>query len=97
MKIKEPTATSEVLRVLRETDDFMDMPEVARLARKSMKNVGTALWWLRRIGAVDVVVNADGKGWWYARPSEEDQRSRHLDERTPESRPRAPKRKKGGS
>lgn len=89
MKYKEPTATSLVLGALRAADDFLSVTILVKSTGKTRDQVKSALWWLLKISAVDVVVDErNGTGWWYALPPESDKRSKHYDERTPEKRPR---------
>jgi hypothetical protein len=54
----------------------------------SIGQVHAALHHLRKFRAVDVVVENDGRGWWYALPKENDLRERIYEERIPEDKPR---------
>jgi hypothetical protein len=40
--------------------------------------ISASLYELRHYRAVDFILNPDGKGWWYARPPEEDTRLRVI-------------------
>jgi hypothetical protein len=92
---KEPTATTLVLTALRAVDDFMDR-RMLRVALPGVKHdqIGAALIHLRKHHAVDVVIEHDGVGWWYAAAPANDNRSRVVDLRTPETRPRHYRRQK---
>lgn len=87
MKMKIPTTTSLVLETLRERDDFMTVTMLSQVTGRSRHNINSALWMLKDYRAVGVEIS-NGEGWWYARPVEDDARSKHYDERTPESKPR---------
>ncbi len=95
-RAKRTTATTLIAEVLRIRDDFMTrrMICMALTGRASPNQVNAALFWLRKAGVVDVIIEADGTGWWYARPQEEDRRSRHHEERAIEGK-RKPRRRKG--
>ncbi len=90
---KEETCTSLVLTALVARDDFTSelMLRVA-LPQLNVNQISATLFHLRRRRAVDVVIEPDGVGWWYATP-ETDNRAMRYDLRTPESKPRT--RKKG--
>lgn len=94
MKHKEPTCTSRVEEVLRGQNDFMTYRMIAKATGLDINHVGASCCHLRKFGVVDVVVNPDGTGWWFALPSNMDQRSRIVLERAPESKPRRPRRRK---
>lgn len=92
---KEPTATTLVLTALRATDDFMSRRMLcAAIPGVTMGQVSAALCHLRKHHAVGVVIEPDGVGWWFALPPAEDDRSRTVDLRAPELRPRRPRRPK---
>lgn len=94
--IKVPTYTTLVLEMLRERDDFMNRKMlIASIKDMNRDQLSAALISLRNYRAIDVIVEPDGEGWWYALPPEDDTRLRHFDERTPETQPRRPRRKKG--
>ncbi len=93
-RAKEPTATTLVLTALRVADDFMNQ-RMLRIALPGVKRdqIGAALVHLRSHHAVGVVVEPDGGGWWFALPPQDDDRSRVMDLRAPELRPRRPRRR----
>lgn len=91
---KEPTTTSLVSEALKSADDFMSYQMLVDRTGRSLNQVVAALHHLRKHHAVDVVVNPDGRGWWYALPDSEDTRSRNVDMRAPESKPRKPRAKR---
>lgn len=76
--MKDVNFTLRVETHLRALDDFASVPMLAAATHLSRNQVSAALHNLRKVRAVDVVVDPDGVGWWYARPKEEDARVRHL-------------------
>lgn len=91
-KIKQTTTTSLVLGALRATDDFLDYRALRAMTGRNTNQISAACHELRNHRCVDVVVEPDGRGWWFALPAEQDTRCRSIDERTPESKPRRPRR-----
>jgi len=91
-KNKAPTWTTLTLELLSRRDDFLTTKQVAREIGASDDQARAALFHLRRCHATDILVDR-GIGYWFATP-ENDSRSKHLDERTPESKPRAPRKRK---
>lgn len=87
-KQKEPTWTALVLATLRAQEDFLDIRMLMAHTGGSYNQVNAACHHLRSKRAVDVVVEKDGHGWWFALPEEQDTRSKRVDERTPETKPR---------
>jgi len=66
-KIRQPTTTSLVLEALRATQEFMSIDMLRRMTeRYNVGDVQAALHHLRKYHAVDVVVEKDGTGWWFA-------------------------------
>lgn len=89
MKRKVPTCTFKILQALREADDFMSADMISAKTGCDRNQISASLHHLRtRAKVVDVVVNPDGRGWWFALPEDMDTRSIIHEERTPESRPR---------
>ena len=88
----EPTWTHLVEEVLRGCDDFMDSSMLMKATGGSRNQISAACHSLRAHRVVDVVINADGHGWWFARPKEEDNRLFKQVERVPEAKPRRPRR-----
>jgi DNA-binding transcriptional regulator GbsR (MarR family) len=84
---KVPTVTSQVMEALTQYDDFLSMDDIVALTGCSKNNVSSALFALRHYKAVDVVIQPDGRGWWFAVP-ELDLRTKVLEMRTPEEKPR---------
>ena len=58
------------------------------LKTETHNRINAALHHLRKARVVDVVIEPDGTGWWYALPPQEDERSLRHELRTPEDRPR---------
>lgn len=93
-KHKEPTTTSLVVESLKRADDFMTYEMLMEATGRNHNQVSAACFHLRKHKVIDVVVNPDGKGWWYVLPETEDKRIRRVDERTPETKPRNRRKKK---
>ena len=79
-KLKQPTTTRLVMEVLRGCGDFRTQRMLVEETGRSVNQVSAALYHLRQVRAVDVVVQPDGGGWWYALPPEGDARTRTLAE-----------------
>lgn len=80
-RLMKPTATNLVLAALRARDDFMNQPQIREaLPGVSANEISAALYHLRNHRAVDVVVEPDGEGWWFALPPEYDNRMRTIAE-----------------
>lgn len=77
---RDVTHTAKVIEALREVDDFLPISSLTVRTGLKMNQVSAALHNLRRHKAVDVVVDPDGRGWWFARPKEDDTRIRALTE-----------------
>lgn len=87
-----PTHTSKIMDALTHcAEDFMTTQQLVEATGSAYNQCTAALHHLRRRGAVDVVVEADGRGWWFATPSGDD-RTRILEERAPEDKPRRSRR-----
>lgn len=95
---RKTTATTLVLEVLRQRDDFMTKQMLVDVLtnRATREQITSALLWLREVRAIDCVVEPDGKAWWFALPPDHDKRVRHLDEMAIHERPgaRKPRRRK---
>lgn len=89
---KEPTSTGIVYRALCAADDFRTLRQLIRECGLSCNRVSAALHHLRARRAVDVM-DVEGQLWWFATP-DTDNRSSTVDERTPETHPRRPRRTK---
>jgi len=96
---RKTTATTLVLEVLRQRDDFMNLDMLTEVlaGRATRGQIQSALWWLRYVRAVDVVINPDGTSWWFALPPDHDRRLRHYEETAIHERPgaRKPRHRKG--
>lgn len=88
------TWTCLVEEALRGCDDFMDKQMLMKATGGSTNQVSAACHKLGEYGVIGVVINPDGKGWWYARPPEDDRRAFVRSERVPEQKPRKPRRKR---
>lgn len=97
-RARKTTATTLVVEVLRQRDDFMSKDQLteALAGRATRAQISSALLWLRQALVIDVVVDPKGTGWWFAMPPEHDKRLRHLDEMAIHERPgaRKPRRRK---
>lgn len=85
------TATSQILRLLTEADDFMTAKQVQALTGRNLHQVQVTLDYLRARHAV-ALVEAGKALWWYATPMD-DNRTWTVKERAPEDHPRV--RRKG--
>jgi hypothetical protein len=75
------THTYRVYQALLNTQqDFMNVAQLVKATGSNFNQVSAALFSLRKFQAVDVVIENDGVGWWFATP-ETDLRSRHVQER----------------
>jgi len=89
---KRPTHTALVLEALvRWPQEFASARDMVAATGSNFNQVSAALHHLRKRHAVDVVVELDGTGWWFATPSNDD-RTHVVLERIPEDRPRKPRR-----
>ena len=80
---KKPTWTCKVMELLTGRDDFMTMTQIREGIGCNCNQVSAALIHLRRRQAVDCVIEPNGIAWWFS-TAENDDRSRHCDERVPE-------------
>jgi hypothetical protein len=86
MKLKETTTTTLVLEALVRSDDFMTARQLVAATGRNGNQVSAALYDLRKYKAADCMV-AGEMLWWYATPGS-DQRTRVVEERSPETKPR---------
>lgn len=91
-RLKETTSTTRVFEALRAADDFCTGRHLQVVLSLDSNHVSAALYHLRKYHAADYIEQPDAL-WWFATP-ESDLRCRVVDERTPESRPRKPRRRK---
>ena len=87
MKHTSETLTSIVTRWLRREDDFRTAEAIREGCGLDYNQVNATLHWLKRCGVV-ACVEGEGRLWWFALPPTEDKRSRPLDARAPETKPR---------
>lgn len=87
-RYKEQTCTSKVEDYLRGLDDFANQRQIVQATGCNSNQVSAAVFELRKYRVIDVVIEADGVGWWYALSKDNDQRSKTVRERTPETNPR---------
>lgn len=95
-KLKEQTCTSKVMEALQARDDFMTKRHIAEATGLDNHRTTSCLHHLRKYKAVDFMVEDNGTSWWYVLPQECDTRLAVHEERTPESKPRKRRIKKGG-
>lgn len=77
MKLKRTPTSVEILEALRAPGvDFLSVRTLIAVTGEPYNRITASLHNLRRYRVVDVVVEADGTGWWFALPPESDQRSR---------------------
>ena len=98
MKIKQPTYTTLIEEFLRNTEDTHTYEQIytrvySLTGNATMNQISAACSHLKRHGVIDFIVETDGTVWWYALPKDNDDRSRVIDERTPETKPRNRRRK----
>lgn len=82
----ETTATFLVLDALKRADDFRTGRQLMDETRLSTNRVSAALYHLLKYKAVEFI-ESERKLWWFATPTS-DTRSKTVDERVMESKPR---------
>ena len=82
---KRPTWAYLVEEALRVADDFISVPSLRALTGANANQLSAALHHLQKCKTVDAVVAQDSLYWFY---TGEDPRCRHIEERTPEDKPR---------
>ena len=86
--MKHVTYVKLVLDALRaDPEEFMTRQMLVQATGATDGQVSAALHWLRKAQCVDVVINPDGMGWWFALPPEMDVRQRAPNETTFARRP----------
>lgn len=90
-----PTKTSLVYDVLKRCDDFITVAQLReRLATDcTINQIAASLSHLSKHKAVGSLPDDHGHLWWYATP-ETDTRSKEVETRTPEDKPRKMRRRK---
>lgn len=92
-RAKQETLTATIERLLAEADDFLSTQELVDAAHRPRGDVVRTLLYLRQHKAVDVVIQS-GVGHWLSTPATDD-RSRRVEERAGETRPRRIRRPHG--
>lgn len=78
---KVVTHTTRIYELLQAgVQDFWRLDQLTAETGANLNQVWAALVHLRKHQAVDVVIEADGTGWWFATPHL-DQRTKRVDER----------------
>ena len=91
---KPPTNTCLVEQALSSCDDFLSQEMLCRLTGRTLNQVSAALCHLRSRRVVDVVVQPDGKGWWfYLGPDNDSRAHKVFERRLEEPGSRKPRRK----
>lgn len=88
-KEKLPCKTFLVAECLRVSDDYLSVRKIFEQTEVPSKNIQSALWALQKYGAVEAVKDSDGSLHWFWTGN--DSRSRQLEERTKEDKPRSRK------
>jgi hypothetical protein len=88
----QPTSVSIVWEYLTKVNDFVTAAQIREVTRLDSNHASAALYCLKKYRAVECF-ESDDVLWWFATP-QYDQRSRTVDERTPESKPRKKRTKK---
>jgi len=83
---KEPTCTSIVQTAVTAADDFVTAKWVVEATRLTPNQVSAALYHLKKYTFLSCF-ESDGKLWWFSTP-ETDTRSRTVERRAPEAKPR---------
>lgn len=82
------STTTLVLEALRAQDDFMNYTMLREKTREPFNRVSAACHHLRRVRAIDCIIDPEGVAWWYVLPPEEDQRTCVRSEHAPYSKHR---------
>ena len=90
-KLKQETWTNKVLRILVDADDFMNYAMLCKATGANLNQISASCLHMLKRRAVDVVIDKDGVGWWYATP-DTDNRTRARREQIPSKtrKPRKP-------
>lgn len=91
-RFKVPCRRHVVLEALVAADDFMTAAQISERTGITARDATSALHNLRYCKAVEFV-EAEGRLWWFATPAS-DTRTKHFEERAPETRPRAKRRRR---
>lgn len=90
-KDPKPTWVGLVWGVLLEANDFVASTELQKKTGGSQNQTNAALHHLQQHKAAEAVVGANGRLFWFATP-ESDTRTKQVEQRTPEDRPRRARR-----
>jgi hypothetical protein len=82
-KLKETSTVCLVTEALRTADDFMSRRMIEFGTGRASNAISGALHHLHKTHVVDVVVDENGTGWWFALPAYMDQRKHRQDEHAP--------------
>jgi hypothetical protein len=85
---RQPSKTLLVLQALKQADDFVTAKQLGELLATKVNGnqLSAALFHLKNRHAVDCM-ESDGKLWWFTTP-ETDDRTKTVDERVVEDKPR---------
>ena len=87
-KYRETTTTFLVMEALKsKPNDFHSIRQLIAITRRTGSQISAALHHLREHHAVDVVIEVDGTGWWFATP-EQDNRHHSNEEYRPHTKNR---------
>ncbi len=88
-KDKQTPCVLKVEQALAARDDFTLLSTLVEMTKLTANQVGASLHHLKKYQVIDCM-ESDGRLWWYPTPGQ-DLRVRHLEERAPEEKPRAPR------
>jgi len=91
-RFKQPTSTSIVFAALIRANDFRTGKQLQTETGLSSNRVSAALYSLMKYKAAEFI-EAEGSLWWFATP-DTDTRSRTVDEKAPELKPRKPRKQR---
>lgn len=89
-KSPEPTIMSRVEGALEAADDFLTAAMLVERSGTDLHHVQTCLWYLRKMEGADSLESGDAL-WWFLTP-ESDRRTKRVEMRRPEDRPRRKRR-----
>lgn len=92
MRLKQTTSTTLVEEALRRADDFCTMRQLVLATGRNSNQVSAALYMLRKYRAAECM-DVEGTLWWYLTP-DSDQRTYTIAEKTEETKPRKPRKRK---
>lgn len=90
---KQPTCVSRVEQAMVEADDFVKLRGLMTATKLTLNQVSASLSHLHKYRAVDCLESPDGL-WWFLTP-DTDRRSKKVEERRPEDKPRRTRRSTG--